>query len=492
MNGHLQPGGLLMPGAARPKHHPLANLFPMLGEDRRESFRNSLAEGQNHPIVLHKGMLLDGRNRERELFELNKPIAFRVFVGTDRQALDFVKAENLERRDLTESQRAMVAAKIATLRLGDNQHTAAPIGAPSLFAPPEPDAAEPDAEPARISQCDAADMMNVSRRNVQRATVVQDKGAPELVVAVEQGRIAVSAAAEIAALPVEEQKAIIAAADPKVVKEIAKKNRAEKSTAGRERRLANMAKRDVTPLLDGGARVGVFYVDIPREFSAWSDQTGTDKAPEMHYRVEKFQFLADMRERILARAEENSVMFMWAWANSLQDQIDLMTEWGFAARRQCGPDGRLLRDPDGRILPPVGEGRYRSHQIWAKRSANGNLHQGMGFWFRDCHEVLLVGARGDVPAPLPGTQATSVIDALIGAHSEKPNEAFRDQIDRYFPGVRKLELFGRTDDLPAFRKRWPEWEIIGNDVAAASPQGDVGTGATPSSSPVLETMEAAG
>jgi hypothetical protein len=67
MMGTMQPGGLLMPGAARPKHHPFASLFPMLADERRESFRNSLAQQQNHPIVLHKGLILDGRNREREL-----------------------------------------------------------------------------------------------------------------------------------------------------------------------------------------------------------------------------------------------------------------------------------------------------------------------------------------------------------------------------------------------------------------------------------------
>jgi len=128
----IQPGGTLMPGAPRPPHHPIAKLFPMLEEDRRASFRASLAEGQNHPIVLKGGAILDGRNRERELVELAKPVAYVVFTGTDRQALDFVLAENLERRHLTESQRAMLAAKLATLRLGDNQHSREAVPGPQL------------------------------------------------------------------------------------------------------------------------------------------------------------------------------------------------------------------------------------------------------------------------------------------------------------------------------------------------------------------------
>src|SRR3954464_5423092 len=135
----FQPGGLLMPGAPRPPWHPFSKLFPMIEkDDERAVLRASLADGQNHPIVLHKGMLLDGRNRERELFELKKPVRFEVFVGDDRQALRYVFDENIVRRHLEESRRALLGAEIAAkLKLGDNQHTRtaqpAQICAPSLF-----------------------------------------------------------------------------------------------------------------------------------------------------------------------------------------------------------------------------------------------------------------------------------------------------------------------------------------------------------------------
>lgn len=65
---------------------------------------------------------------------------------------------------MTESQRALVAAKIAQLQIGANQHT--PIGVPS--------------------QRDAAELLIVSVRNVQRAKAVLDNGTPELVEAVLQ------------------------------------------------------------------------------------------------------------------------------------------------------------------------------------------------------------------------------------------------------------------------------------------------------------------
>jgi hypothetical protein len=77
---------------------------------------------------------------------------FEIYEGTD--ALAYVISLNLKRRHLDESQRAMVAAKIEVLPKGSNQH--APIGAPS--------------------QDDAADMLNVGRRSVQRAAEVRDHG----------------------------------------------------------------------------------------------------------------------------------------------------------------------------------------------------------------------------------------------------------------------------------------------------------------------------
>ncbi len=467
-------GGFLAPGHAPLKFHPLANLFPMLADAELDDLGADIqTNGQVETVKLHRGMVLDGRNRYTACGKRGIGVRTEIFQGTDREALAWVISKNLKRRHLTESQRAMVAAKLATLRLGDNQQVlrlreAAPIGAPAFDLGDQATAPEPA---PIVSQTEAAEMMNVARRSVQRAAVVQDKGAPELQAAVDAGTVKVSAAADIAALPIDEQRKIIAAADPKVVKEVSKKNRVAKQAEGRTRRLANMAKPDATPLLTGGGKVGVFYVDIPREFEQWSDETGADKSPNNHYRTEKFEFLAAMREQILARAKPNSVMFMWAWANSLLDQIDLLAEWGFSSMRLRDSEGRLLRGADGKILPPVGEGRYRTHQIWAKRSANGNLHQGMGFWFRDCHEVLLIGARGDVPAPLMGTQALSIVDGLIGDHSEKP-DAFRDQIDQYFPGVPKLELFGRVDDEAAFKARWPDWQVWGNHQAPPAPNAE--------------------
>jgi hypothetical protein len=70
----------------------------------------------------------------------------------------------------------MVAARLATLKRGQNQH----------------------AQICATSQAEAGTVLSVSRRSIQYAREVIENGTPELVHAVEQGNIAVSAAAVIA------------------------------------------------------------------------------------------------------------------------------------------------------------------------------------------------------------------------------------------------------------------------------------------------------
>jgi site-specific DNA-methyltransferase (cytosine-N4-specific) len=60
-----------------------------------------------------------------------------------------------------------------------------------------------------VSQDQAAELLNVSTPSVKRAKIVIECGTPELIAAVETGRIAVSAAAKLTKLPPDTQRAIV-------------------------------------------------------------------------------------------------------------------------------------------------------------------------------------------------------------------------------------------------------------------------------------------
>lgn len=170
--------------------HPIANVFPEMSAAEFAALKEDIAEhGVREPVWTWRGQVLDGRHRARACRELGIECPEREYDGDESELVAFVVSLNLKRRHLDESQRAMVAAAIAKLEKGANQH--AQICAPS--------------------QSDAAEMLNVSRRSVQAAKKVIDDGAPELREAVEHGEVSVSAAAEVVDLPKREQKKLVRA-----------------------------------------------------------------------------------------------------------------------------------------------------------------------------------------------------------------------------------------------------------------------------------------
>lgn len=159
--------------------HPVAEIFPMMSDREMLDLVEDIREyGLREPIWLHTdGRIIDGRNRFISCRQLGIEPDVRTFAGADSDLVAFVLSLNLHRRHLSESQRATVAARIANLDEGRPGETA-PIGA--------------------VSQQQAADMLNVGRRSVQRAREVIDKGGPELAALVDSGAVTVSAAASVA------------------------------------------------------------------------------------------------------------------------------------------------------------------------------------------------------------------------------------------------------------------------------------------------------
>ncbi|MDQ3562709.1 MAG: hypothetical protein M3436_00740 [Pseudomonadota bacterium] len=167
----------------RPEH-PAAAIFPLLIGEEFEDFCADIAEhGLLQPIQLLSDHIIDGRNRYRACIKLGiDPVFEEVDVQMD--ALAYVVSVNLHRRHLNESQRAMIAAEIANMPAWRPQRSP-PIGG--------------------LSQPQAARMLAVSERSVQRATKVRKSAAPEVVEAVRSGQLPVSRAADIAEIAPEAQ-----------------------------------------------------------------------------------------------------------------------------------------------------------------------------------------------------------------------------------------------------------------------------------------------
>lgn len=172
-------------------------------------------------------------------------------------------------------------------------------------------------------------------------------------------------------------------------------------------------------------RYGVIVADPEWRFEPYSRETGMERAADNHYPTSVTDLIA--ARDVPSITADDCVLFLWATVPMLEDAMTVMKAWGF---------------------------QYKSHAIWDK------VHIGTGYWFRNRHELLLVGTKGDIPAPAMGEQFASVMTIARKEHSAKP-EQFLELIEQYFPNLPKIELNRRG----AARPGWDAW---GNEVAEAA------------------------
>src|SRR6476661_6038265 len=168
------------PALVEYEFHPCANIFPMMEKDEFNALKEDIRKAEKllHPIAFFEGKILDGRHRYKACKEVFvKPDFIELPPTTD--PLAYVISANEKRRHLSQSQRALIAARLADYKLGDNQHSAM----------------------AGLSIEKASKLLNVSEASVNRCKKVLADGIPELVQMVEQDKVAASVAEEVAKQP---------------------------------------------------------------------------------------------------------------------------------------------------------------------------------------------------------------------------------------------------------------------------------------------------
>jgi hypothetical protein len=191
---------------ARYPIHPAAGIMPLLEGAAFDALVEDIRiHGQRERIVLFEDQIIDGRNRYLACKKLGIEPKFTTWDGRGSDPVEYVLSLNLKRRHLNESQRAIVAANLSKFFEEEARQR-------RLAALKHGDAAPVTADPQERgeSAAKAAVLLSVSTRVVYCGRKVKSEGVPELPGAVMRREVAVTAAAEIATLPPEQQRQALA------------------------------------------------------------------------------------------------------------------------------------------------------------------------------------------------------------------------------------------------------------------------------------------
>ncbi len=169
--------------------HPIADCWALIeGDEFKALVRDIKQRGVIEPIWLFEGKILDGRNRYRASLAAGVVCHTRQYEGDDPAG--FAVSINDLRRHQTVSQRALAAARLATLAQGARRDLA------------------PSANVQKVSQAEAAQMLRVSTRAVASAKQILKSARLEIIEAVERGTVTVHAAEKLLTMTPEEVKKI--------------------------------------------------------------------------------------------------------------------------------------------------------------------------------------------------------------------------------------------------------------------------------------------
>jgi hypothetical protein len=179
------------------KPHPLAELVPYgAGIDTAKMaehmWKYKYDEGEPVILIERNGVLeiLEGRHRHVAAQEADVTPTFAIFVGGD--PLPYLM-KKLLRQHLNESQRAMLAAKLIELaKEGNTDSTAEKTGTKSKSARVR--SKDKNGSKLEMTHEQAAEVTNVSERNVDNAVKVNEEGGEKLKDEVAAGNVKVGTA----------------------------------------------------------------------------------------------------------------------------------------------------------------------------------------------------------------------------------------------------------------------------------------------------------
>jgi len=186
-----------------------------------------------------------------------------------------------------------------------------------------------------------------------------------------------------------------------------------------ERTTKSILGGDITNKAASGGGFDVVYADPPWDIN----QRGHFGACN-HYDLMRLKEIREMP--VASLCKKNAVCFLWVTNGILKEGLEVLESWGF---------------------------KYRSAFYWVKPI------MGLGQYFRNASETLLLGTCGKMPVEFHGQPNWDMMPRQ--EHSHKPEEMYAI-IERLYPNRKYLELFARK------RVHHENWWIWGNEAEGGS------------------------
>lgn len=390
---------------------PCVELFPAMNSDEFNALKQSIQRnGQSEPILLFRGKVVDGRHRLKACQELGiEPKVETLSVKTYEQAKSMAFARNINRRNLTTGQRALMAAALCTRKPGQAKFSAA-------TEPP-------------LSQAQAADLFAVSRDSVQRAVKVYCDGSKELNRQLASGETTLNEAyVEVTGSKRIKDSVLLQAA--KLVARH-KEQESAKSRLARLNRQALLSQKNAA--LPTGKEYSLLLADPPWDYGMPNDRSASRMLPHNHYPTMSTADICAMD--VQSCVTTDAMLYLWCPASLLPEGLRVMESWGF---------------------------EYVTNWVWHK--SGGKLTCAGGSALAH-HELLLVGKRGKgLTIASNKARESSVFAAPVTQHSAKP-ALVHERLERLYPSVvNRMELFARNA-----RGDWDVWGNQSQQSTAAVP-----------------------
>lgn len=201
----------------------------------------------------------------------------------------------------------------------------------------------------------------------------------------------------------------------------------------RHTKIAERASKIAVP--DTIGPFAVLYADPPWKWGHFGDldnenEAGKGRTPDQHYETLTYDQIKSFcvgKYPVPDIAHKDAALFLWCTSANIVSALEVMQAWGFA---------------------------YKAQAVWVKFK-DGHAQTGTGLVFRNAHEVLLYGTRGDMPGPQHQPQSAFLFPR--GRHSAKPPE-IRTAIEKMYPDFdehNRAELFAR--------EHVPGWSCYGHE-----------------------------